>query len=228
MEQPKLIKDLGMIYPKQNSKRKVRYGKYTCPECDSVFTAMSTSINTGHTKSCGCLLMKKKDVLFVVNREDFTQRMLQQELTYNPLTGIFSRKAGKNVSGKTMNTGYHTIMVAGNSYLAHRLAWMYVYGTFPSMIDHIDGNRANNCIVNLREVSSTENQRNLSIASNNVSGTTGVSFNKQRCKWEAKIQVDGKTTHLGRYLDKEDAILARKQAEVKYDFHKNHGKDKIC
>jgi len=111
-------------------------------------------------------------------------------------------------------------------YLAHRLAWFYVYGEFPTMIDHIDGNRTNNKISNLRQVSSKENQCNLTIAANNTSGITGVSFSKERSKWEAKIQIDGKTIHLGRYLDKEDAILARKQGEVKYEFHKNHGKSK--
>jgi len=226
MEQPKLIKDLGMLLPKPNSKRKVRYGEYSCPICGKTFTAMSTSVNTGHTKSCGCLIKQCKDELFVIDRKNFTQEVLMQELHYNPITGVFKRLAGKNVTSKTNSAGYNTIMVAGHSYLAHRLAWLYVYGVFPNMIDHIDGNRTNNIITNLRDVSYKENQRNLTIASNNTSGVTGVSFNKERCKWEAKIQVNGKTIHLGRYRDKEDAIIARKQGEFKYKFHKNHGKQK--
>lgn len=226
MEQPKLLKDLGMLFPKPQSKRKVRYGEYTCPVCNNVFTAMSTSVNTGHTKSCGCLIKQCKEDLFIINRKDFTQSILSQELHYNPITGVFKRLAGKDITGKTNSAGYHAIMVAGHSYLAHRLAWLYVYGVFPKMIDHIDGNKINNAITNLREVSSQENQQNLTIASNNTSGVTGVSFSKSHCKWESKVQVGGKTIHLGRYSDKADAVLARKQGEIKYGFHNNHGKSK--
>ncbi|RLG71832.1 MAG: HNH endonuclease [Thermoprotei archaeon] len=158
--------------------------------------------------------------------EQLTVEQLKELVVYNSITGMFSRKVGKPISSKPNGDGYLRVMVDKKHYLAHRLAWFYINGVMPTFIDHIDGNRSNNAISNLREVSSQENQRNLTIASNNTSGTTGVSFNKERSKWEAKIQVDGKTIHLGRYLDKEDAILARKQGEVKYNFHKNHGKDK--
>jgi len=150
---------------------------------------------------------------------------LKKSITYNPLTGEFIRKTGKQISIKPdKTTGYLRIMVNRKHYLAHRLAWLYVYGYMPTIIDHIDGNKTNNKLSNLREVSSLENQRNLTLAKNNTSGVTGVSFSKSRNKWEAKIQVNGKTIHLGRFIELEDAIIARKQGELKYGFHKNHGK----
>lgn len=227
MEQPKLLKELGMLFPKPTSKRKVRYGEYKCPECSKAFKAICASINNGHTKSCGCLRTKKKESLFIVPKEDLTVKLLKAELTYDALTGKFNRKYGKQISEKLTSSGYYTITVAGTPYLAHRLAWFYTYGYFPTMIDHIDGNRVNNCINNLREVAALDNQRNLSKAINNTSGTTGVSYSKSSNKWEAKIQVKGKTIHLGRFLDLEDAILARKQGEIDYGFHANHGKTKL-
>jgi len=185
---------------------------------------MATSINTGHTVSCGCLVLKKKEIPFIVLRDDLTVEILKTHLVYNSTTGIFTRKVGKAISAKLSVDGYSRVMLGNTAYLAHRLAWLYIYGYMPNFIDHIDGNRSNNIITNLREVTSQENQRNLTIASNNTSGATGVSFNKERSKWEAKIQVDGKTINLGRFSDIGDAILARKQGEVKYDFHTNHGK----
>ena len=159
--------------------------------------------------------------------EQLTIERLKEVLTYNSATGSFARKSGKPISNKVNNEGYLRVMVDRKHYLAHRLAWFYVNGCFPTFIDHIDGNRSNNMLSNLREVTSKENQCNLSLATNNTSGVTGVSFSKERNKWEAKIQVDGKTVHLGRFLDKEDAILARKQGEINYDFHTNHGKQPV-
>jgi len=107
--------------------------------------------------------------------------------------------------------------------MAHRLIWRYKTGKFPKhQIDHIDHNRNNNVFSNLREVSNQDNAKNSSKNKNNTSGTVGVSKGK-RGKWRAHIKVDYKYISLGEHINIEDAIIARKKAEVKYKFHKNHG-----
>ena len=89
-------------------------------------------------------------------------------------------------------------------------------------IDHINGDRYDNRIINLKEATTSENNRNRRITDRNTSGYVGVV--KQGDKWYAYIKVDGKKIHLGTYNTKDEAIQARKQAEKKYGFHENHGK----
>lgn len=91
-------------------------------------------------------------------------------------------------------------------------------------IDHINHVRTDNRIVNLRKASNTENSRNASIGSNNTSGALGVWFEKRRNAWVAEIKVDRRKIHIGQFDAFEDAVAARKAAEVKYGFHENHGK----
>ena len=83
-------------------------------------------------------------------------------------------------------------------------------------VDHIDRNKLNNHISNLRYATNSENSSNRTIGSNNTSGAIGVSFRKDRNKWRAVIQKDGKTIHLGYFETKEEAIEARSKAEEKY------------
>jgi len=78
-------------------------------------------------------------------------------------------------------------------------------------VDHISRDKTNNHISNLRWATSTENNQNVSIKSNNTSGTTGVSFYK---KWRAQIRADGRNINLGSFEDKNDAIVARQEAEM--------------
>lgn len=91
-------------------------------------------------------------------------------------------------------------------------------------IDHLDHNRYNNRIENLRLVTNQENHRNMPIRKDNCSGYTGVRWVIDRGKWSATICIDGKTKHLGLFRDKDDAIAARQEAEIKYGFHPNHGR----
>ncbi len=110
------------------------------------------------------------------------------------------------------------------SYKAHRLAWLYEYGEFPKYhIDHINHNRIDNRIANLREVSRIDNQRNQKKSATNKSGFTGVHWHKQAKKWLASITVNCKTIYLGLYEDKNEAICARLHANRLYKFHANHG-----
>jgi hypothetical protein len=83
-------------------------------------------------------------------------------------------------------------------------------------VDHIDNNRLNNNINNLRFATFKENSRNSKIRSDNTSGIKGVTFNKKMNKWMAQIQMDGKNKYLGLYEKFEDAINARVKASTKY------------
>jgi hypothetical protein len=161
-----------------------------------------------------------------------TQARLKELFDYNPETGLFTRnishtnsvKVG-DIAGCKGKRGYWDIRVDGKNLKAHRLAWLYMYGELPEeFIDHIDHNKINNRISNLRCASRTENQRNLGMRSDNTSGITGVTWHSQRGKWLAQIWVNGKKVHLGVFLSIDDAARARKDAEIKYSFHENHGK----
>ena len=135
------------------------------------------------------------------------------------------RHAG-DVAGCVKSGGYRVVGYKGKSFYAHRLIWKLVYGSAPKdQIDHIDGNRDNNKIDNLRDVSHKENQRNRRIAKDNKPGYTGVYFSRRKKNYYARITtLEGKRKCLGYFDDFDDAVKARKAAEIKYGFHENHGK----
>ena len=152
---------------------------------------------------------------------------MKEVLNYNEASGIFSWK--KSLSNRTKvgeecrainNNGYIVIRVDGNLYYAHRLAWLYMYSTFPSKyIDHIDHNRQNNAIENLRDTE--KNCKNKSLYSNNTSGYHGITYTND--KWKAVIGHNNTNIFLGYYNTKEEAIIARRAAERVYYYHINHG-----
>jgi len=154
-------------------------------------------------------------------KEKLTYERLHKLLNYNPETGVFTRKVKRNrrakigdVLGSKNNLGYIHIRIDRKEYLAHRLAWFYVYGYFPeNYLDHINRNRADNRILNLREVSNSCNQRNTENHKTNTSGVKGVSFIKRDQAWRAKIRVDNKHINLGSYKDFDNAVCARLAAE---------------
>ena len=160
-----------------------------------------------------------------------TQEELKKVLHYMPSTGLFHFKRSVGSTKKWSIAGslnkierYVDLQVNGIRYKAHRLAFLYVTGKFPKdQVDHIDHNRSNNKWKNLRECTHQENQKNASLSKNNKSGSTGIYWIEVRNKWRATIMVDCKTKHLGYFKDKKDAINARKEAETKYGYHKNHG-----
>lgn len=157
-----------------------------------------------------------------------TQDYLKKILHYDPDTGEFTwtdRKKNINrpEAGSSDSKGYEIIMINQKNYRAHRLAWLYMYGVMPkNQIDHINHVPYDNRVSNLREVTNQENQRNRRY-SGNSSGVIGVCFDKARSKWKPHIKVDGTLINLGRFDKLEDAVKARKLAEVKYGFHINHG-----
>lgn len=146
---------------------------------------------------------------------ELTQEELKRVLDYNPETGIFTWlvSVGKSKIGQTAGClkihGYWHIGFRGKSYRAHRLAWLYVYGDVEcGDLDHIDRNRCNNSISNLRECSDNENMRNIRRAKNNTSGFKGVHWSKRKGKWLAISRLNGKRKYLGSFHSPEDASLA--------------------
>lgn len=138
-----------------------------------------------------------------------------------------NRLAGKQALSTVNHAGYYIGPVLSRNVLAHRAVWAIHHGEWPAeTIDHINGDRTDNRLVNLRAVSQQENARNMRLSAFNTSGVAGVGYDKANKKWRAKIGAPGgKTVCLGRYDRFEDAVAARKSAESKYDYHPNHGLD---
>lgn len=137
-----------------------------------------------------------------------------------------TRYAGAPALSSVNGIGYRAGALLGTCQLAHRVAWAIHHGEWPKNVDHINGKRTDNRIVNLRSVSRSQNQRNMKRNSNNTSGVTGVYSGYSPNTWRAAIKVRGRTIALGTYERKQDAMAARKAAERKYGFHPNHGRPK--
>lgn len=132
----------------------------------------------------------------------------KRHLNYNPDTGLFTWKSGGR-AGTTRKDGYVQLCVNRTYELAHRVAWYITHGEVPKVIDHINGKRWDNRIVNLRNVTMYENGLNREfLNSNNSSGIDGISFHKPRGKWRARHVLNGKTHHVGTFDTKEEAAEA--------------------
>lgn len=154
------------------------------------------------------------------------QKRLKEVLIYEPTSGLFSRVGpGKAKVGSLDGTGYIHIGVDGKVYKAHRLAFLFMTGSFPVEVDHIDGQSNNNKWNNLRGVTRSGNMMNAKRPNTNTSGVVGVHWNKIDRKWKAQIQVEGKYKYLGPFAAFFDAVCARKSAEDQLGFHINHGRD---
>lgn len=131
---------------------------------------------------------------------------------------------GKVCGGKN-SCGYVVFRMEGKLYYSHRVIYsMFVGDVSGGFIDHINGDRSDNRLENLRLVSRGENNKNSTISKTNKSGVTGVHFDKGTSKFRVQISLKNKTKHIGVYSDFNQAVKARKKAEEKYGFHKNHGK----
>lgn len=154
----------------------------------------------GHCESC---------------RAKLTADRLRELLQYNPETGIFTRRSKRGrykagaPTGCVSPIGYLQIRVDQKLYYAHRLAWLYAHGRWPvHMIDHIDGDKLNNRLTNLREATAQQNAQNVGKRSHNTSGLKGVYWDKERQKWGAAVGIDGRFKSLGRYSTREEAHAA--------------------
>ncbi|WP_261505722.1 HNH endonuclease signature motif containing protein [Burkholderia multivorans] len=149
---------------------------------------------------------------------------LKSIVEYDQETGLFTwikTRSYKHLIGKRSGSlqvnGYVAITINKKKYLAHRLAWLYVHGSEPpECIDHINGNRSDNRICNLRLATKKENNHNTHQFSENKAGYTGISWAKRQKKWRARIKVDGKEKYLGYFTSKEEAHAAYLDAKRKY------------
>ena len=165
-----------------------------------------------------------------------TQRQLKEQLHYEEETGRFTWIINRGPARKGAEAGdvhvtrgknYRRIGVLGYRPKAHRLAFLYVTGSFPDgEVDHEDGDGLNNRWSNLRAVTHAENGKNIRLQINNVSGAAGVCWRKRVKKWQARINANGARKHIGYFTNKEDAIAARKLAEIEFGYHPNHGKNR--
>lgn len=158
---------------------------------------------------------------------------MTEKLTQDRVKDIFDFKDGKLLwktrkanggkagqqAGWAHRTGYHVVSVDSKRYLAHRIIWLWHNGYLPeNQIDHINRNRADNRICNLREVTQTCNNRNTGNPPTNTSGIKGVSCAKRSAKWMACIRVAKRTIYLGRHADFTEAVCHRLAAEQALDW----------
>lgn len=151
-----------------------------------------------------------------------TQEYLKEILDYSPDTGIFVWKVDKafrarkgDKAGSLTDHGYIKLTINRKRYYAHRLAWIYVYGSHATQqLDHINGVRDDNRVENLREVSNRENGSNRK--EHREGKPVGISFYAQWNYWSAAIQIKGRTTYLGSYPTKELAAEAYQKALAEY------------
>lgn len=137
-----------------------------------------------------------------------------------------TRFAGKVAGSTVAGSEYLSINIGPQRFKAHVVAWIIHYGTAPPAdIDHINGNRQDNRIENMRAVTRSENMRNTSLSSRNTSGFIGVSYRKTANKWQATIRdMSGKRLSLGYFAELQEAAAVRKAAEAKFGYHANHGR----
>lgn len=171
-----------------------------------------------------------------VLKEAFTYCPETGRLTWlhRPLHHFFDERAQKICNTQFAGTpaldrvsghGYRTGTLMGRKISAHRAILAMQIGRWPTEVDHINGDRTDNRVSNLREVTRLENRRNQRRPKNNKSGRVGVAWSHQSGSWQAYIRVDRKMIHLGLHSDLADAIAARADAERRHGFHANHGRE---
>ena len=175
------------------------------------------------------------------------QILLQKLLRYNPETGelLWNRRSvddftptpsrtrewqqkwwnkrfADSAVGSISDEMYLCARVFGRTYKVHRLIWKLVHGVDPDFVDHINGNRADNRLCNLRDVTRGGNAKNRSTVGDKGDGDVGVS--PRNSKWRARISDSGRLIQLGTFDTKAEALAARRTAEVTLGYHPNHGR----
>lgn len=183
-----------------------------------------------------------------MTRPEITPDLLREFLRYDPETGklyfrprdrkwfdsdarcawwhqrFAGKEALKSPKGEGENS-YREGAIWGQRLRAHRAIWAMTNDEWPDEIDHINGVRSDNRLCNLRNVTGAENHRNLARSVRNRSGQVGVCREGRTGKWLAYICVDGSQRILGSFNNKHEAGAVRRAAEVKYDYHPNHGRE---
>jgi hypothetical protein len=152
-----------------------------------------------------------------------TAKRVRELFNYDPRTGLFTRRIAVGSRGRKGDNpgtdnrnGYLRIIVDYKKYYAHRLAWLHVFGFMPPKLDHIDNNRSNNRVSNLRIATQSQNLANISKPRHNTSGFKGVHWAKQNKKWMAQITINGKYIYLGTFPTAEEAYSVYVAAAKKH------------
>ncbi len=153
-----------------------------------------------------------------------TQAQLKELLHYDPDTGVFTYRVNRggqcrgNCAGYLTSQGYIMIQIAHRAYKAHRLVFLYMVGSFPiNDTDHINGIKSDNRWSNLRDVTASVNVHNRSKPpTNNNTGVTGVSWSEHHRRWNVRIMVKKRRLSLGYFKNFDDAVKARKDAEIRF------------
>ena len=160
-----------------------------------------------------------------------THDELKRRLHYEPKTGLFTRlinkgpgKKGAIAGHQTHPKGYVQISVASRQYYAHRLAWFYVTGNWPKLIDHINGITSDNRFSNLRECSMSENMQNLKSVGSRINKSGHIGVFQIDGKWHSSIRYmqngKRKKVRMGPYSTKKEAIAAYRSAKsMLHRFH---------
>ena len=141
------------------------------------------------------------------------QQIVKELFNYNSETGILSNAFDRSSRAKKNNRvgsvspvhGYRTFSINKKTYYEHRIIWLYVYGYFPKTIDHINNDKTDNRLINLRECTQSQNCANRIISKANTSGFKGVSWNNEKQKWRVILVANKKRLYLGDFLSKFEA-----------------------
>ena len=151
---------------------------------------------------------------------DLTKEFVEEFLEYRD--GDLYWKPFK--AGTHDGNGYLQVGIKRRYFKVHRLIFLMHHGYLPDVIDHIDGNKQNNRIENLREATRSQNGYNTKISKHNQSGVKGVSWRKQNQKWRARIYVEKQMISVGDFDNLDDAKVAVEAARLKY--HKQFARNK--
>lgn len=133
--------------------------------------------------------------------------------------------AGKEAFTAGKRGDYKRGSIFKRTNLAHRVCWAIHFGRWPLFdVDHVNGDKWDNRIVNLRDISSGENMKNMPRRRDNSSGVTGVYWCGRDNRWCAHIRINGRGKNLGSFNEFDDAVSARKAAEREYNFSSGHGR----
>jgi hypothetical protein len=148
---------------------------------------------------------------------EITQILLRERFSYNSETGVLTRRIaphGRFFAGERVGwfdaKGYLRTGIAGKYPAVHRLIWLYVYGVWPrEQLDHINGIKDDNRLINLREASNSQNTCNRDVRRGSESGLKGITQDKRTGRWRAYVHVGGKRIWLGFFTTKEEAHSVR-------------------